>query len=402
MKYEENKGSVLGGILLIAGCCIGAAMLGLPILTAITGFRPSLAMFLVCWTYMLVTGLLLLEVNLWFKEEVSIITMAGRTLGISGQLFGWITFLFLFYSLMVAYVSGCGSLISNFTEQNFSYALPDWIGSLGTVLLFGILIFLGTGSVDRFNRLLMCGLVGTYLTLIVMGVPHVDTKLLEHQKWSAAPFVIPAMIVSFGYHNLVPSLTTYLNHDRKKLTKTIFIGSAVPLVIYLMWEYVILGLVPLKGGIVHQALNDGEMATRVLRTAVGTSWIADIAEAFAFFAIVTSLLGVALSFVDFLADGLQIKKDPRGKLILCLLTLGPPFLFGILYPNMFLSALGVAGGFGAVIIFGILPALMVWKGRYHESVIGERVVPGGKPLLILVILASLAIMGIELAYELGG
>ena len=42
---NEKSGSVLGGMLLIAGSCIGAGMLGLPILTGLSGLMPSLFMF---------------------------------------------------------------------------------------------------------------------------------------------------------------------------------------------------------------------------------------------------------------------------------------------------------------------------------------------------------------------
>ena len=38
----EKKGSVIGGMLLITGSCVGAGMLGLPIVTGLVGFFPSL------------------------------------------------------------------------------------------------------------------------------------------------------------------------------------------------------------------------------------------------------------------------------------------------------------------------------------------------------------------------
>ena len=41
-----HQGKLLGGILLVAGCCIGAGMLGLPVLSAQAGFKPSVVMFL--------------------------------------------------------------------------------------------------------------------------------------------------------------------------------------------------------------------------------------------------------------------------------------------------------------------------------------------------------------------
>jgi tyrosine-specific transport protein len=393
-SHPIRQGSILGGVLLVAGCCIGAGMLGLPVLSAQAGFQPSVVMFLICWLFIACTGLLLLEVNLWYGEDVNVITMADRTLGRAGKWVAWFVFLFLFYSLMVAYVAASGSLITDFVGQVTNIHWHPGIGGFLFSLICGILLYGGTAAVDWFNRLLMLGLVVSYLSLIVVGSPYVEPRLLEHRDWSAATLVIPAMIISFGYHNLVPSLTHYFKSDVKSLKWTIIIGSAVPLIIYLLWEWLILGIVPLEG--FKNALDQGEIATEALKNAVGASWVLDVAQAFAFFAIVTSFLSVALSFVDFLADGLKIKKTAQGKLLLILLVLGAPFLFALIYPTIFLIALNTAGGFGAVILFGILPALMVWKGRYQQKLGHVQIVPGGKLVLLAVMAFSVWVVVLQL------
>lgn len=355
-------------------------------------------MFFLCWLFMVATGLLLLEVNLWFKEEIHIVSMAERTLGKFGKAVSWLVFLFLFYSLMVAYIAASGSLVADFVSDNFSLSMPHAIGSLIFCLLFGCLLYLGTGVMDWVNRILMFGLIASYLLLVSIGLPHVNTSLLEHQDWSAATFVIPALIVSFGFHNLIPSMTTYLDGKANLVIKAILIGSAIPLVIYLLWEMLILGLVPLDG--FQQALDQGEIATEALKSAVGVSWILDIAQAFAFFAIVTSFLSVSLSFVDFLADGLNIKKTPVGKLMLAGLVLIPPFICALIYPSIFLTALNYAGGYGAVILFGILPVLMVWKGRYTQKLGHRQLVPGGKVVLAGIMLFALCVIGLQIVYKI--
>lgn len=396
-------GSSLGAILLVAGCCIGAGMLGLPVLSAQAGYIPSVIMFVISWIFMLCTGLLLLEANLWYKEDINVVTLAGRSLGSVGKVISWVVFLFLFYSLMVAYVTGSGELFTDFFESIFSIVLPRWVGGLAMIALFGLMIYLGTGAVDRFNRLLMLGLVFSYFFLVIMGNSHIKTELLVHRDWSAAFFVIPAMIVSFGFHNLIPSLTHYLGRDKKRLRRVLIIGSFIPLVIYLVWQRLILGIVPLEGkGSLEVASSEGQMATHALKQAVGFSWIADIAQFFAFFAIITSFLAVSLSFVDFLADGLNIPKKRWGKIVLCVLALLPPYLFALTYPGAFLTALNYAGGFGAVIIFGILPALIVWSGRYYQGMKDQHLVPGGKPVLVFVILCSLSVIGIQLYQTIRG
>lgn len=395
-QIVESKGSTLGAILLISGCSIGAGMLGLPVLSAQAGFVPSIVMFIASWLFMLCTGLLLLEVNLWFQDDINVVSLAGHTLGKAGQAVAWVVFLFLFYSLMVAYVTGSGELFTDFFEAFFAISLPRWIGGLVMILLFGVMIYAGTGMVDQFNRLLMVGLILTYVLLVIMGNSHVNHRLLQHRDWSAVLFVVPAMIVSFGFHNLVPSLTNYLGRDSRRLCWSLIIGSFIPLLIYLVWQRLILGIVPLEGvGSLQAASDEGQMATHALKTTVGISWIVDVAQFFAFFAIVTSFLGVAWSFVDFLADGLRIPKKPVGKMLLCVLALLPPYVFSLTHPGVFLMALNYAGGYGAVIIFGILPALMVWSGRYHKGLKGRELVPGGKPMLVLIIFCSLAVIAIQ-------
>lgn len=397
LQNSQHNGSLGGCILLVAGCCIGAGMLGLPVLSALAGFLPSLVMFILSWLFMISTGLLLLEVNLGFKEDVSIISMADRSLGLIGKVIGWGGFLFLFYALMVAYISGTGELLTYFLQRFLGIAIPSWMGSLLTCLLFGLMVYLGTQAVDWVNRVFMAGLIGAYALLIFMGSSHVNVNYLKHQDWSATLIVVPAMIISFGFHNMIPTLTNYLNKDVKKLRLTLIIGSLIPLGIYILWQALILGLVSVEGeGGFRQALQQGDMATQALRNAIGASWIVDVADFFAFFAIVTSFLGVALSFVDFLADGLQIKKTPQGKVLLCSLVIALPLVFALIYPKVFLLALSYAGSFGAVILFGILPAAMVWASRYHKKLNAPCMLPGGKISLIIIIVTSLAIIGLQI------
>lgn len=392
---------LIGAIFLIAGCCIGAGMLGLPVLTALAGFIPASLFFILSWLFMVSTGFLVLEANLTFKREVSFITMLGSTLGIAGQALGWILFAFLFYSLMVAYVVGSGQLFSDFALGYLGISVPQWTGSLAISLLFGLFLYAGTRAVDLFNQVLMVGLVVTYLILVVMGIPHINAEYLSYSNWSLAIFGVPIMIISFGFHNLIPSLTTYLEHDVKKLRFAILVGSTIPLLIYLVWEWLILGLVPIEGvGGFREALNQGDMATRALHHAVGSSWIVEVAQYFAFFAIVTSFLAVALSFVDFLADGLKIKKASLGKFLLCFLSLAPPFIFSLFYPGIFLMALSYAGAFGAIILFGILPAAMVWSMRYIKKFKHEAQLPGGKGTLSLIILISAAVIFLQIIHSI--
>ena len=398
----QPRSKVIGGTLLVAGSCIGAAMLGLPVLTGSAGFVPAQAMFALAWFYMLCTGLLLLEVNLWYGGGVSIISMVNNTLGPIGRAIAWVTYLFLFYTLMIALISGSGAVFSGFLDDYLGIRLPSQYSCLLITIAFGYLVWRGTRDVDYLNRFLMAGLVLCYILLVTVGSSHVDNNLLTRSNWGAAMFVLPAMIISFGFHNLVPSLTAYLNEDPKPLRTALIAGSTLSFFVYLLWQWLILGIVPLEGesGFLR-AMSEGQVATIALKNASGSHLVVKSAEAFGLFATTTTFLGVALSFVDFLADGLKVKNFGARKAGLCCLALLPPLLLSLTHPTIFLTALNYAGGFGAVILFGLLPALMVWQGRYRQGIKGKRLLPGGKPALVLIMLASLFIVGLELAQELG-
>ncbi len=92
----NKTGTFIGGTLLIAGSCIGAGMLALPIATGLAGFIPSVFSFLIAWGFMTLTGLLLVEVQSTFKERVNIGSMAERAMGPAGRIISWVLYLFYF------------------------------------------------------------------------------------------------------------------------------------------------------------------------------------------------------------------------------------------------------------------------------------------------------------------
>ncbi len=394
--FSRLTGRVAGSILIVAGCCIGAGMLGAPVLSAVAGFFPSTLMFFLCWLFMMTTGLLLLEVNLWYQKEVSIATMVEDTLGKAGRRISIALFIYLFYSILIAYVSGCGSLFTGIADD-LGFTVPKWVGATFFTALFAAVIYSGTAAVDWFNRFLVLGLAVSYFSLVAFGFSHVNADYLEFAYWPGMAVAIPLMIISFGYHNMIPSLTTYLDHARSKLTAVVLIGSLIPLLVYLIWGLIIMGIVP--PGAFQGVIDEGEFATRALKNATDSSAISLLAEHFAFFAIVSSFITNALSFVDFYADCLHIKKDRFGKLILCTLTMLPPYLCAMIYPNLFLVALSFAGVFGALILFGVMPVMMVWNGRYTMNRSGEALLPGGKLLLGTVMAAALAAIVLSLAVQ---
>lgn len=389
------KTRTFGGMLLVAGSCIGAGMLALPILTGLAGFFPSMLFFLLSWIFMTFTALLLLEVNGWFKTQTNIVSMAAKALGSGGKIVSWSLYLIFFYALLVAYISGSGTIFSSFFQGLFGDSLPASKASIFFTFLFGIVIYFGTKPVDMGNRLLMIGLVIAYFGMVFFGLGKIQGELLFHSDWSYALLPLPVLITSFGFHNMIPSLTSYLHGDLKKVRMTIWGGSLIALAVYLIWELLILGVVPLEGeGGIRDSFTQGREAAAAMRGVLGVSWVTAYAQGFAFFAITTSFLAQGLSLMHFLSDGFNIPSGKK-KLPLLLLTLVPPAFFSLLYPQIFFQALGFAGGICAVILFGIMPASMAWIGRYRKNFSIHYRAPGGKFSLCCIFLFSFFVLVLE-------
>lgn len=392
---------LIGGILLVSGTTIGAGMLALPIATGFEGFIPSLFLFIGYWLYMTFTAFLLLEANLWMAPHTNLISMARKTLGPWGAGLSWITYLFLLYSLTTAYLAGSGPIVIDFIKSFTGYTIPFWAGSIPLLLIFGFFVYKGMRSVDYVNRLLMLGLIAAYGIMVLLSTPYVEAKNLLHQDWSGLSIAISVVATSFGFHIIIPSLATYLDRNIGKLKAAILIGSAIPLAVYIIWEFIALGIIPLEGPLgLKEGYAHGSNGATLLADILHNAALATVARCFAFFAIVTSFLGVSISLSHFLADGFKIPRTRGGRILTFMLTFLPPLAFALLDPRAFLSALEFAGAFGVVILLGFLPALMVWSGRYRMGLSSTFKTPGGKIALLAAMLFSLAIMVLEIVKKL--
>lgn len=394
MRIFHSLGHVVGGSLLIAGTTIGVGMLALPVATAEAGFLPSVALYLLCWVFMLCTGLLTLEVCIWMPKDANYITMARHLLGKKGQIFVWIAYLFLFVSVMIAHVAGGGDIL----VQIFGDSFPRWLSKIVYVAIFIPVVYMGARSVDRFNLILMSGLILTYIIFVFIAAPRVNISLLERYSWSKAWWALPILFTAFTYQVIIPTLMSYMHRNVKKVRLALIFGTAIPLVVYLVWQFLILGIVPVEG--LQEAARKGQNSIMPLKTFADHPWLFSVGKAFAFFTLTASYIALSLAFIDFLADGLKVHKDRKHKWWLCLIVFGPPTLIALTYPDIFLTALSYAGGFACAILFGLFPPLMTWIGRhvyhYHDD---TRQLFGGKYILTVLILFVIFELVIEITTQ---
>lgn len=395
---------ILGGVLLVSGTSIGAAMLALPVSTGMAGFLPATLLMFLIWSLMTYTAFLVLEVTLWMPKDANMVTMAEYTLGKPGKIFAWGCYLFLLYALTTAYLAVGGPLVLDAVASVTTLTLPRILAPLPWLLLFALSVYQGHHYVDRMNRVLMLGMCITYAVLLALVIPYGEGQNLRHVHWPALWVGIPIVATSFGFHIIIPSLASYLGHNRRALVRVIAIGSLIPLLIYISWEALTLSVLPLEGPLgVIQGYQSGSNGASLLAQVLESPWVDFTAHAFLFFAIVTSFLGVSMSLWDFLRDGLNLSLDTSAsRLWLAAITFGPPLVATTLNPHLFLSALDYAGTFGVITLLGLLPALMVYSGRYRKHLLSDAFeTPGGRSGLFLAAGISLFLLCHEVLRQLG-
>lgn len=387
-------GKLIGGILLIVGTSIGAGILALPVSTAQAGFVSSSILLCLCWMLMTFSAFLILEVNLWFPDTSNMITMAKKTLGMPGQIVAWITYLALLYSLLTLYMSG-GTDVLHSLMGFAGVSTSDWYDSLIFTIVLGSVVYCGTQTIDYVNRGLMFIKLSSFAVLLILILMHIHPAYVAAGNVSKLWPTVMVMITSFGFATIVPSLRIYFNGDVKKLKMVILIGSLVPLVCYILWDLAILGTLPLDGsnGLLT-ILQSGHTISGLmlaLHNVVNNQVISEISKLFTSICVATSFLGVSLCMTDFLADGLNIEKKGFGNIKVITLTYLPPVIIVLFYPTIFMMALNYAGTFTSILLT-LLPVLMIWRGRYVLKLSGPYQVMGGKPLIILAVLASITVV----------
>lgn len=383
--------------LLVSGTCIGGGMLALPVQTAGAGFLYSVMGIIICWAFMTFTGLLLVEATLWVKNETHFTSLSRILVGNGTRFLAVFVYLFMNYISLVAYTAGGASLIQHQIGKHLGLSLNYETCCVLFSILFGSMIYLGAQFVGKLNLWFMIGLAVTFFGLTSLAVGHVDmTKLAFKPHWSQSMGIFSMILATFSYQMVVPSLCLQLNYDARQLKKAIILGTTIPFVVYTFWLFIVHGVVPQEGenGLL-EALNRGASATEPLRAQFGHWSLAILPDFFAFFAIVTSYLGLSLALFYFLKDCFQEVNISMTKNAIILSSIIPTLLLAMMFPKALVQCLDISGGYGDTILSGLIPIAMVWIGRYRKKLTGEFRVPGGKIGLALAAVFYLFIFAIQ-------
>lgn len=343
---------------LIVGTSIGAGMLGLPVETSRGGFFPSVVLLLINWAVMTCTALMLVELLNESKRDSNFVSLSEKILGNGFKILTFVFYTGLFLSLTLAYVKGGGVFISDCFN-----GIPVAFGCLVFLGIFVPLIVSGAKFLTIGNTLLTIGLVVSFVLLVLLGIKKVNVELLSHIDWKFGWMSYPMFITAFGFHSILPSLNSYLQ-NKKALRLSVVIGTTVTLLIYLAWQMIVMGIVPVYGeNGLAQALAADQTAVTPLKLFLKSPLLTALSQVFYFAALTTSFLGVGLGLVDFVLDSFKIKQKLVNRLFVAFLIYVPALWIAQTDLRVFYLSIKYGGGLACFYLLVLLPILLFFRKK---------------------------------------
>jgi len=385
--------SLFGGAMIIAGTVIGAGMLANPTATSGVWFTGSLIVLLYTWFSMLSSGLMILEVNTHYPHGASFDTMVKDLLGPTWNAINGIAVAFVLYLLTYAYIFVGGDLTAKGLGSTFGVKIPLTFGQLAFFLIFATCVWASARLVDRFTSILIGGMVLTFIWATGGLIADVKLPILFDTQapagtsyWIYAATALPVCLTSFGFHGNVSSLFKYFKGDARKVAKSIWAGTLVALVIYVLWQIAIQGNLP-RSEFAPVIATEGKVSVLIeaLSKFTQTGSMDKVLTFFSYMAIATSFLGVTLGLFDYIADIFKWNDSVSGRTKTAALTFLPPLISCLLFPTGFVTAIGYVG-LAATIWTGIIPAILLYRSRQKFGTGKNYKIYGGFGLMVWVFL----------------
>ena len=351
--------------MLIAGTSIGAGMLALPIKTYSIGFIPSLIAMIFIWSIMLASAFFMLEATLTQPKGSNLATMANSAYGKYGQWLITILYLGFLYSLNAAYIDSLHKILLS----NFSNPLTGNVISSTLFISFLIFVSYGLKQIAHINKALVIFLGVVYiLAMLQLGNDVSLSKLKYIGKGFLEPLAI--IVTAFGYQIIIPSICEYCNYDITIIKKSIWIGSSIPLITYIIWQTCTLGVLPIEAtnglATISSSTNPVVLLTNSLKEHAYLMNFQALIQCFTTLAVATSFIGVSTSLFDFCKDSINKKNSTLTTIIILIFTFSPSLLSTLYFPNVFIKALEY-GGILVSMLLGALPAILAIKLRNKAS-----------------------------------
>ncbi len=240
---ESKKRKFFSTAFTLTGTIIGAGILGLPYIFAQAGFFIGLFWLVFLGLVMILINLYLGEITLRTKETHQLPGYSSKYLGRWGRKAMSIAIVFGIYSALVAYIIGEGQSLSKLLFENFEYSL--FFGIAFWVLMTS---FLSKSGVRRLKNFEFWGVISVIFIIFIVSfllLPDVQMKnITSLDSFGIFNIFLPFGVVLFALlgFDSVPEMRLEIGDERKMLKGAILLGVLIPVVLYILFSFVFVGV----------------------------------------------------------------------------------------------------------------------------------------------------------------
>lgn len=235
---ESKTKKYLAASSVIIGTCIGAGILGIPYVTAQSGFFVSLFYLVLLGGIVMLINLYLGETALRTKQDHQLAGYAKKYLGKKAGALMNFAFIFEIYAALVAYMWGIGQSISFLAFGNLSYALLFGI-IFGVFISF--LLWNGTKYLKKYELGGVLIVLILILSIFIFFVGRVDVNNV--MTFNFSNLLVPFGVIMFSLFSFqaIPEAALILKKDKSLLKKSIISSSIVSVILYILFTFVVVG-----------------------------------------------------------------------------------------------------------------------------------------------------------------
>lgn len=345
---------IIYAIATLSGTIVGVGLFSLPYMASKTGFFIILGYFLVLGIIVTLVHLIFGKLAIMTPDFKRLPGFARFYLGKWGERISLLSAILGTFGAILAYLIVGGSFLESLLspviniKSNLFYTLVYF--SLGAVLIFfGIKIIAQIES---------WGLILFFFVLIAIFIRAYPFIKIENFIPPSGPFNISGFFLPYGAvlfslwgAALIPEVEEMLGKDKKLLGGIIPVAILIPVIIYIFFIYLILGIT---------GPETTESALTGLRNYLGNGIVA-----------LTLLLGILATFTSFITLGLTLKRvfwyDLKiGKNVSWALTCFIPLILFLLGFKSFITVISLVGG-ALLGVDGILILLMYQKTKSKRT-----------------------------------
>lgn len=374
-----SRQHVYGGISILVGVTIGAGVLAVPYAVSKAGFWTGILDLLIIGIAMLILNLCIGEVTLRTKGNHQLTGYAEKYLGRTGKHLMGASMIFGIYGAIIAYTIGGGQSLAQILGGE------AWWWSAVFYTVGAIIIYKGLKALEESEFIME--IIKLFIFIIIVALIFLSGRIDAQnlQTFDALKIFAPYGVIVFAYlgTTAIPEMREEMKGHWKEFKKAIIIGSAIPIIVYLLFALAVVGIAGQK---------TAEIATLTIGQMLGTTGLI-LANIFAVLAMFTSFIALGYGLKEMYNYDYKINIKTSWAI-----TCAVPIIILFLGVESFANTLEITGAISGGLA-GVLAVLMHSRAKKYgdrkpEYSINVTVIGGILLMAVFIIGAVFTIRGL--------